>query len=204
MKTIIGLGNPGKEYVGTRHNVGFLVVDELARRHGGEFTSKRSLEAQIAEVTIDEQRVLLVKPQAFMNVSGRSLLAVLSKYPVKLEDVVVVYDDADLPFGEVRFKKGGGSAGHRGMESILAALPRGSSIARVRIGIGRPSHPDVELEDFVLGRWTRTEQSALPVIMDSAIQILLSLREGSPSSTDEAIPESKDCFVGARNDMDIV
>lgn len=179
MKAIFGLGNPGKEYVGTRHNVGFLVVDELARQHGGAFTQKRSLETEIAEVLIDEQRILLVKPQTFMNVSGRSLSAVLSKYPVKLEDVVVVYDDADLPFGDVRIKASGSSAGHRGMESILSTLPKGSNISRVRIGIGRPAHPDMPLDDFVLAKWTSDEQKQLPSVIDSAIEkILESLGRG--------------------------
>ena len=173
MKAIFGLGNPGKEYVGTRHNVGFLVVDELARRYGGEFANKRSLEAEIAEVLIDEQRVLLVKPQTFMNVSGRSLSAVISKYPVKLEEVVVVYDDADLPFGDVREKASGSSAGHRGMESILSTLPKGSSVSRVRVGIGRPTHPDIPLDEFVLAKWTADEQKQIPSAIDSAIEKLV-------------------------------
>lgn len=170
MKAIIGLGNPGKEYEKTRHNVGFLVVDELARRHDGEFTDKRSLEAEIAEVVIDSQRVLLVKPQTFMNVSGRSLSAMLSKYPVKLEDVVVVYDDADLPFGDVRVKASGSSAGHRGMESILSTLPKGSNVSRVRVGIGRPAHPDIPLDEFVLAKWTTDEQKQLLSVIDSATE----------------------------------
>lgn len=173
MKAILGLGNPGKAYEKTRHNVGFLVVDALAKRYEGEFTNKRSIEAEVTEVQIDEERVLLVKPQTFMNVSGRSLSAVLSKYPVKLEDVVVVYDDADLPFGDVRTKHSGSSAGHRGMESILSMLPKGSSVSRVRIGIGRPPHPDIPLDEFVLGRWTAEEEKQLPTIIDSAIAKLL-------------------------------
>lgn len=179
MKAIFGLGNPGNEYAGTRHNVGFLVVDELACRQEAEFTQKRSLEAQITEVMIDDQRVLLVKPQTFMNASGRSLSAVLSKYPVKLEDVAVVYDDADLPFGDVRVKASGGSAGHRGMESILSALPKGSSISRVRVGIGRPAHPDMPLDEFVLTKWTTEEQKQLQDIIGAAIEkIVESLERG--------------------------
>jgi len=173
MKAIFGLGNPGKEYEHTRHNVGFLVIDALAQRQGGEFTSKRSLEAEIAEVIINDERILLVKPQTFMNASGRSLIAVLSKYPVTLEDVTVVYDDADLAFGDVRVKASGGSAGHRGMESILSSIPKGSSIARVRVGIGRPSHPDVPLDEFVLGQWNAQEESALPAVINRAIESLV-------------------------------
>jgi PTH1 family peptidyl-tRNA hydrolase len=173
MKAIIGLGNPGKEYEQTRHNVGFLVVDALAHRLGGTFTRKRTLEAEIAEVMAQDERVLLVKPQTFMNVSGRVLSAVLSKYPVQLQDVVIVYDDADLAFGDVRSKTAGGSAGHRGMESILSTLPKGSSVSRVRVGIGRPSHPDIPLDEFVLGRWTTQEAQALPNMIDAALEKLV-------------------------------
>jgi PTH1 family peptidyl-tRNA hydrolase len=173
MKAIIGLGNPGKEYEQTRHNVGFLVVDALAHRLGGTFTRKRALEAEIAEVMAQDERVLLVKPQTFMNVSGRVLSAVLSKYPVQLQDVVIVYDDADLAFGDVRSKTAGGSAGHRGMESILSTLPKGSSVSRVRVGIGRPSHPDIPLDEFVLGRWTTQEAQALPNMIDAALEKLV-------------------------------
>jgi peptidyl-tRNA hydrolase, PTH1 family len=169
MKVIFGLGNPGKEYEKTRHNVGFLVVDELAKRYGGAFTAKRSLEAEISEVMIENARVLLVKPQTFMNASSRTMHAVLSKYPVKIEDVVIVYDDADLPFGDVRFKEAGSSAGHRGMESILESLPKGTAVARIRVGIGRSPHPDVPLDEFVLGRWTEAEEKGLPAMIDSAI-----------------------------------
>lgn len=182
MKAIIGLGNPGKEYVGTRHNVGFLVVEELARRFGGRFTPKSSIEAEIAEVMINEQRVLLVKPQTFMNVSGRSLSAVLSKYPVKLEDVVVVYDDADLPFGDVRVKSSGSSAGHRGMESILATLPKGSNVSRVRVGIGRPAHPDMPLDEFVLAKWTTDDGEKLPLVIASASEAISKWIASAPSA----------------------
>ncbi|MBI4256446.1 aminoacyl-tRNA hydrolase [Candidatus Uhrbacteria bacterium] len=170
MKAIFGLGNPGKEYEKTRHNVGFLVLDELAKRYEGAFSSKRSLEADIAEVLIEGERVLLVKPQTFMNASGRSLGAVMSKYPVTINDVLVVYDDADLPFGNVRYKESGSSAGHRGMESIIESLPKGTAVARIRVGIGRPTHPDIPLDEFVLGRWTEAEEKALAGVIASAAE----------------------------------
>ena len=180
MKALIGLGNPGKEYEHTRHNVGFLVVDELARQQGGEFISKRSLESEVAEVDMNGERVLLVKPQTFMNASGRALAAVLKKFPVKLTDTVIVYDDADLPFGDVRTKASGSSAGHRGMESILSTLPKGSNISRVRVGIGRPVHPDIPLEEFVLGRWTQEEEEKLPLVIASACEAILLKITSSP------------------------
>ncbi|PJE76718.1 aminoacyl-tRNA hydrolase [Candidatus Uhrbacteria bacterium CG10_big_fil_rev_8_21_14_0_10_48_16] len=172
MNVLLGLGNPGSEYERTRHNVGFLVLDELARQQGVTFTSKRSLEAEVTEILLNETRVLLAKPQTFMNASGRTLSSILSKYPVSPEDVLVVYDDADLPFSDIRLRTSGGSAGHRGMESLLSVLPKGTGLTRMRIGIGRPSHPDIPLDEFVLGRWTPAEEEALPTIFATAIQLI--------------------------------
>lgn len=172
MKAIIGLGNPGKKYEQTRHNVGFLVLDELARQHDATFTGKRSLEAEIAEVTINDERVLLVKPQTFMNVSGRSVASVLSKNPLGAEDILVVYDEADYAFGDIRFKAGGSSAGHNGMQSIINVFPKGTSIGRVRVGIGRPSHPDIPLDVFVLQTWTESESTQLPEVIDNTLNLI--------------------------------
>ncbi len=170
MKTFIGLGNPGKEYELTRHNVGFLVLDELAKRLETTFKSKRSIEALLAEGLMEDERVLLAKPQTFMNASGRSLMSIMSKYPVSIEDVTIIYDDADLAFGDVRVKTGGGTAGHRGMASILSSLPKGTNVNRIRIGIGRPTHSDIPLDQFVLKSFTAEEQEALPSIFETVIQ----------------------------------
>ncbi|MBI4592068.1 aminoacyl-tRNA hydrolase [Candidatus Uhrbacteria bacterium] len=183
MKAIIGLGNPGKEYERTRHNVGFLVLDELVKRYDSTFTTKRSLEAEIAEAMIEGERVLLVKPQTFMNASSRALSAVMSKYPLTINDVLVVYDDADLPFGDVRYKESGSSAGHRGMESIIESLPKGTAVARIRVGIGRPSHPDIALDEFVLGRWSADEEKQLPLVIASASEAILRKIASSPSAS---------------------
>ncbi|MBT5808512.1 aminoacyl-tRNA hydrolase [Candidatus Uhrbacteria bacterium] len=173
MKAIIGLGNPGKEYVRTRHNVGFLVMDQLSKNNSEGFRSKNALEAEISEIEMKGERVLLVKPQTFMNASGRTLAAVLSKYPVTIEDVLVVYDDADLSFADVRVKSSGSSAGHRGMESILNILPKRTNVTRVRVGIGRPAHPDIPLDKHVLQAWTDQEEEALPGVIDQTISLIL-------------------------------
>lgn len=172
MKIIIGLGNPGKEYERTRHNVGFLILDALAANHQTSFTNKRSLEAEIAECVLSDARVLLAKPQTFMNASGRTFSQLCAKYPVTPEDFVIVYDDADLPFGDLRIKRSGGSAGHKGMESILAAAPKGSTISRIRVGIGRPPYSDMPLDEFVLGRWTHKEESDFKEIVPAAIRLI--------------------------------
>lgn len=172
MKCIVGLGNPGKQYEHTRHNAGFAVVDELAKQLDISFRLKQSSEAEIAEGMLGNERILLVKPQTFMNASGRAVSDVLRKYPISIEELIIVYDDADLPFGDIRFKQSGSSAGHRGMESIMDTIGKGNSIARVRFGIGRPSNPDVPLEDFVLTKWTSAEQAALSDHIQKAIEAL--------------------------------
>lgn len=172
MLLILGLGNPGTQYSHTRHNVGFLVIDELAKRHGMSLRLKRAAEAEMAEGEIIGKKVILCKPQTFMNVSGRAMQKLIKKNPIRPEEIVVVYDDADLPFGSVRTKPGGSAAGHRGMQSILDQFPSGMNIARVRVGIGRPDHPDMPLDEFVLQHWTPKEEKELPAMIDQAIALL--------------------------------
>jgi len=165
MKLIIGLGNPGKKYERTRHNMGFLVVDKLAKELGAEFKNKTSYEAEVTQ----GETITLMKPQTFMNVSGRSVKSYASKHKISLDHILVVYDDADLAFGDVRYKTSGSSGGHNGMQSILDVFPKGTSIARVRVGIGRPKNPDVPLDVFVLQKWSEEENHLLPSVIESAI-----------------------------------
>lgn len=173
MFTLIGLGNPGPTYHRTRHNIGFLLIDEIAKRSGMKLQLKQALEAEIAEGDFEGKKILLCKPQTFMNASGRALQKMKRKFPFEPQELLVMYDDADLPFGDVRFKSGGSSAGHRGMQSILDLFPSGTSISRLRMGIGRPEHPDMALEDFVLQRWTQKEEEALPALMEKAIATII-------------------------------
>jgi peptidyl-tRNA hydrolase, PTH1 family len=172
MKAIVGLGNPGTKYEQTRHNIGFLTLDALASRHDAEFRNKTSAEAELTEIMVGEERVLLVKPQTFMNASGRTVAHLLSHYPITMEDVLVVYDDADLKFADVRFRRGGSSAGQRGIQSIIDLLPSGAQVPRVRMGIGRPHHPDIPLDQFVLGRWSDREDAELPQMIANALDII--------------------------------
>jgi len=174
----IGLGNPGTQYTNTRHNIGFLVVDELSKRLEISLRPKQTLEAEIAEGEVNEKKVTLCKPQTFMNTSGRSVQKIIKKYSAKPENLLVIYDDADLAFGDVRMKPGGSSAGHKGMQSIIDLFPSGINIARVRVGIGRPS-PDVPLDEFVLQKWTPAEKKQLPDVVGKAIDIVENLL-GSP------------------------
>lgn len=135
MWLIVGLGNPGREYAGTRHNVGFLVVDALARRHGaGAFASK--FKAEVAQVNVRGQGALLLKPQTFMNLSGQAVQPAMAFYKVALEHIVVIHDDLDLELGQIKLKRGGSPGGHNGLKSIDGAI--GPNYLRVRAGIGHP------------------------------------------------------------------
>ena len=148
---IVGLGNPGAEYLTTRHNVGFMAMDVLA---GEGATWKNEKNALTTRVEIDGMRVILVKPQTFMNNSGIAVLALMTFYKVPLENLIVIHDDMDIPVGDCRVKVGGGSAGHNGIRSIDANV--GREYKRVRIGIGHPRDYESKIDpaDWVLGRFT--------------------------------------------------
>ena len=145
---VAGLGNPGREYVRTRHNVGFMVCDELARRHGGSFRSKFS--GELAELRIDGARVALVKPQTYMNDSGRSVGPAARFFKTEPGELLVVHDEADLELGRLQARRGGGLAGHNGLRSIAQALGT-QEFLRLRVGVGRPERGDPRpVADFVL------------------------------------------------------
>jgi peptidyl-tRNA hydrolase, PTH1 family len=145
---IAGLGNPGREHAGDRHNAGWMVIDELARRHSGSFKSKFS--GRLAETRVGDARVALLEPETYMNESGRSISAAARFFKVEPEDVLVVHDDVDLPVGRLQVRLGGGLAGHNGLRSISQALGT-PEFLRVRIGVGRPERGDPRpVADYVL------------------------------------------------------
>ena len=145
---VAGLGNPGREYARNRHNVGYMVVDELARRHGGRWRSKFS--GQVAEIRLDEHKVALLKPETYMNESGRSVGAAARFFKVAPDSVLVVHDDGDLELGRLQARLGGGLAGHNGLRSIAQHLQT-PDFLRLRIGVGRPERGDRRpLADYVL------------------------------------------------------
>jgi peptidyl-tRNA hydrolase, PTH1 family len=145
---VVGLGNPGREYARNRHNVGHLVVDELARRHDGSWKSKFS--GQISEIRLDGHKVALLKPETYMNDSGRPVSAAMRFFKVPPEAVLVVHDEADLDLGRLQVRKGGGLAGHNGLRSIAAQLGT-PEFLRLRVGVGRPERGDRRpLADFIL------------------------------------------------------
>jgi PTH1 family peptidyl-tRNA hydrolase len=145
---VAGLGNPGREYERTRHNAGWLVVDELARRQGGSFRSKFS--GRLAEVRLDERRLALLKPETYMNESGRSISAAVRFFNVPVGSLLVVHDDVDLEEGRLQARLGGGLAGHNGLRSIAQALGS-QEFLRLRVGVGRPGRGDRRpVADYVL------------------------------------------------------
>lgn len=156
---VVGLGNPGREYAGTRHNVGFDVVDLLVTRHGGRLRAGKE-RALVDEVRIDTRRVALAEPTTFMNLSGESVAPLVRRYGiVDLARLVIVHDELDLPVGELRLKLGGGLAGHNGLRSIHQHL-HSADFVRLRIGVGRP--PSAERgADHVLSKVGRADREAL-------------------------------------------
>jgi peptidyl-tRNA hydrolase, PTH1 family len=166
MKVIVGLGNPGSRYAGTRHNVGFAVVDALAEApDAGRFQSR--FQAEVAELRVGEHKVLLVKPETFMNLSGRSVRQVLDFYDLPAEDLLVVCDDINLPLGKLRFRARGTHGGHNGLRDIQNHLGT-TEYARLRIGVGAPEGDDAV--DHVLSRFRPVERPVIEEALQKAVQ----------------------------------
>jgi PTH1 family peptidyl-tRNA hydrolase len=170
---VAGLGNPGREYAATRHNVGWMVLDELARRHSGSWRSKFS--GQLAEVRVDGARVALLKPETYMNESGRSIRTAAKFFKTPVSGVLVVHDDVDLEEGRLQARLGGGLAGHNGLRSIAHELGS-SDFPRLRIGVGRPGRGDRRsVADFVLAPFSaETDVDGLVARSADAVEALLS------------------------------
>ena len=167
MKLVVGLGNPGEAYARTRHNVGFLVADGLARCYGAAFTT-RKFAADIAEAVRGAEKLWIMKPSTFMNRSGESVGPALRFWKLGLEDLVVVHDDLELDPFRVQVKIGGGHGGHNGLKS-LNAHAGGPEYVRVRIGVGRPP-PRTDPADYVLGRFSRADEAAVEACVASAVE----------------------------------
>jgi PTH1 family peptidyl-tRNA hydrolase len=173
---VIGLGNPGKEYAATRHNVGHWCIDRLAELHSaGRF--RRSRLAEIAEATIGGQRVVLAKPRTYVNESGRAVTSLMTKYRAAPGDLLIVYDEMDLPAGSIRLRARGGSGGHNGMKSIIDATGT-QEFPRLRIGVGRPARSGGEVE-HVLGSMPGAEKASVDdAVSRAADAIETVLRDG--------------------------
>lgn len=163
MHLIVGLGNPGTEYAGNRHNIGAMAVDEIARRHGfPAFKSK--FQGLIADGNVDGERILLLKPQTYMNRSGDSVSEAAKFYKIPVEEVTVIYDELDLAPGKVRVKTGGGTGGHNGLRSIDPQI--GQNYQRVRLGIGHPGHKEL-VTRHVLGDFSKADRDWLEPLLEA-------------------------------------
>jgi len=180
---IVGLGNPGKEYVGTRHNVGFAVLDILAARYGASWRTGKQ-RALVTKFSYAGKTLFFAKPQTYMNVSGESVKALLRFHETDLQDLLVVYDELDLPLGTVRLKQGGGTAGHKGVGSVLA-LCGGPDFARVRVGIGKPSGQKAGMA-YVLKGFSPREREEADLALEKAADIVLHWAEHGMAETQQA------------------
>lgn len=174
-KLIVGLGNPGRKYAHNRHNVGFQCLDRLAQAHGFSFAQRRA-KASLALGKIADVGVILAEPLTYMNLSGRAVKQLVSFYQLSLENILVIYDDLDLPLGTIRLRPEGGSGGHKGMRSIIEALGS-QAFPRLRVGIGRPANNDAV--SYVLSDFTADEQITLESVYEKAVAAVeFFLREG--------------------------
>ncbi|WP_017186522.1 aminoacyl-tRNA hydrolase [Alkalibacillus haloalkaliphilus] len=156
MKCIVGLGNPGLKYKKTRHNIGFQVIDYIAKENGWKF-KKDKFNAHYIQEVVNGEKVLLLKPQTYMNRSGQSVKEATDYFNIDAEDVLVIYDDLDLPTGKIRLRQKGGHGGHNGIRDIIAQLDT-KEFNRIRFGIGRPESNE-SVTDYVLGKFSKIEQA---------------------------------------------
>ncbi|MFC1524798.1 aminoacyl-tRNA hydrolase [Planctomycetota bacterium] len=170
MRIVVGLGNPGKKYVSTRHNVGFLVIDELAKRHRIRLNTKKAFKALIGEGTLNDEKIMLVKPMTYMNNSGISVKNIINYTNGSLNNLLVAYDDLHLPLGEIRIRSKGSSGGHKGINSLMMHLDT-TVFSRLKIGLG----PSVGLETatkFVLGKFSVEEGKIIQSVVTRATEAI--------------------------------
>jgi PTH1 family peptidyl-tRNA hydrolase len=173
LRLLVGLGNPGDRYSGTRHNVGFMALEALAHRNSSAFRSMAKLQGQVAEIGFGPSRLRLLMPQTFMNESGRSIRAALDWFQLDVDQVLIVVDDMDLPLGRLRLRAKGGAGGHNGLRSTIQHLGT-DAFARLRIGIGAPGRTAEERRartvSHVLGRFSPAEQPLLDQVIEAVVQ----------------------------------
>ncbi len=187
MKLIVGLGNPGRGYANNRHNTGFMCVNHFARTQGIKFDRKQG-KARIGMGKVDSIEVILARPQTYMNESGQAVSALVKRYNISLDDLIIIHDDLDLPVGKIRIRRGGSSAGHKGIKSIVSYLERQGFInenegfIRIRVGIGRPiahegSREDKEAQiiEHVLNDFTPDEKKTIAQVIPRVSEAILCL-----------------------------
>lgn len=179
MKLIVGLGNPGPKYQITRHNIGFLFIDSLVEVFAGNRSYKSEFKAETQKLKIGAEQVVVCKPQTFMNLSGESVQPLMKFYNLELSDLLVVHDEVDIPFGQMRFQQKRGHGGHNGIRNIHQMLAT-DDYARLRLGVGRPpmlvddngakKGPVMEVHEWVLANFSKDEQQKLPAFLDEGIK----------------------------------
>lgn len=169
-RLIVGLGNPGKQYDKTRHNVGFACVDEFVDSQKGTWVHKKQFKASVCELRLGQSRVVVIKPDTFMNLSGEAVQAVQHLYKIANNKTIVVHDELDIPFGQIRTKTGGGAAGHNGIKSLTTHI--GADFGRVRVGIANDQAKLVDSADFVLQRFNKEELANMKALTNE-VQVIL-------------------------------
>lgn len=182
---VVGLGNPGSEYEGTRHNLGFDVIEVIASRLNARLRPAKGIPALAAETRDGDKQLILIQPTTFMNLSGEAVGSCMRYYRSAVQDVVVVHDDVDLAFMDLRVKRGGGDGGHNGLKHITRAL-RTPDYARIRLGIGRPEGRK-DVADFVLGRFAKAERADADVLIQRGADAALSVVRDGVDSTHKAL-----------------
>ena len=172
LELIVGLGNPGSRYADTRHNAGWWFVDELARQYGGVFREQAKFFGETADIVIDGHRVRLLKPNTYMNESGRSVAAVRNFYRYSMTQLLIAHDELDLPVGTARLKRGGGHGGHNGLRDVISAI--GADFWRLRLGIDHPGQRH-EVTDYVLRRASAADEAAIRSAVDEAVAVMPTL-----------------------------
>ncbi|WP_218460219.1 aminoacyl-tRNA hydrolase [Rickettsia sp. TH2014] len=163
MILVIGLGNPGKEYQYTRHNIGFIAIEKIANQYNSSFSIKKKFNCEIAETISDGQKIVFIKPTTYMNLSGKSVISVKTYYNIHSAKIFVIHDDIDLETGRIKFKLGGGNGGHSGLKSIDGVI--GNNYNRIRIGVGRPQN-NQDVADYVLNNFLKSEYATAMQAID--------------------------------------
>lgn len=173
MKIIVGLGNVGKEYENTRHNVAWMFLEYLEEKLNFKITDKnKNLDCFVSQIYINNEKVIFAKPTTYMNLSGHALIKLKNWYKVENKDILVIFDDIDIPFGETRFKINGSGGTHNGMKNVVQML-NSKDIARIKIGIGGIKHEKQDLINFVLEKFTKNQISQLEPVFDEAYEKLM-------------------------------
>lgn len=164
---VVGLGNPGLQYAATRHNAGFMVADRIAEKYGCDF-NKNKHSAVFGECNIKDCRVLLAKPQTFMNLSGKAVSEIANFYKIPMDRIIIIFDDISLDVGRLRVRRKGSHGGHNGMKDIIE-LMGSDEIARIKVGVGKKPNPEYDLKDWVLGKFPKELQGELEKAIDNAV-----------------------------------